>query len=89
MSDEAKPHDCKDACDWDRMQQIASLVDEELPDGWGFALMAFPLNKPGWVNYVGNGKRTDIIRCIRALRAFIKRSEVHGTDESFFKHHKK
>ncbi len=86
MSDEAKPHDGKDAYTRDRMQKIGRLIDEELPDGWGFCLMAFPFNEPGRTNYISNGKRSDVIR---SLRAFIKRSNVHGTDESFYKHHKR
>jgi hypothetical protein len=50
----------------DRMQKIARLVDEEIPQGWGFAVLVFPFaEREGRVNYVSNGKRDDVIKIVR------------------------
>jgi len=52
------------------MQKIARLVDEELPQGWGFFVMAFPFeDAEGRMNYVSNAKRTDILKLMLAFAA--------------------
>lgn len=38
----------------------------------GFALLVFPLNQPGRMNYVSNGHRSDMIV---ALKEFLARNE--------------
>ena len=57
----AAPEGGKDAWTRDQMQKIAHLVNEELPDGWGFFVMAFPFNDgQGRMNYVSNAQREDV-----------------------------
>lgn len=57
----AAPDGVKDQNTREVMQKIGHLVNEELPDGWGFFVMAFPFeNNQGRMNYVSNGRREDI-----------------------------
>jgi len=74
------PEGGKDAYTRDRMQKIARLVDEEIPQGWGFFVMAFPFGEkaPGRMNYVSNAKREDILKL---MEEFIKKSNRSGTLE--------
>jgi hypothetical protein len=66
MSNEAKPEGGRDAYTRDRLQKIARMIDEELPQGWGFFLMAYPFNDAeGRMNYVSNGNRDDIKRLMQ------------------------
>lgn len=87
MSDEAKPEGGKDAYTRDRLQMIAHMIDDQLPDGWGFALLVFPLDgAPGRTNYIGHGQRPGIIN---AMKEWIARAEKAATDAELFKHHKR
>lgn len=73
------PEDGKDAFTRDAMQKIARLIDEELPDGWGFFLMAYPFGEAkGRMNYVANGKRDDVIKL---MKEFIEKNEKVKTLE--------
>jgi hypothetical protein len=70
MSQEAKPEGGKDAFTRDRMQKIAHLVNEELPAGWGFFVMAFPFNDaPGRMNFVSNAERDHIYELMKEFIA--------------------
>lgn len=56
----------KDANTRDQLQKIAHLVDEELPDGWGFVLFAFPFGEnEGRLNYVAKAPREDAVKLIK------------------------
>lgn len=60
------PEGGRDTFTRERMQQIARMIDEELPQGWGFFLMAFPFNhEPGRMNYVSNAKRETVHELMR------------------------
>lgn len=66
MSIEAQPEGGKDAFTREQMQKIGRLIDEELPQGWGFFLMAFPFNDaPGRMNYIANGRREDVVKLMQ------------------------
>jgi len=63
----------KDTYTRERMQKIAHLVDEELPVGWSFIVMAAPFNPAdGRMNYVANGNREDVIKL---LKNFLRHAE--------------
>lgn len=47
-----------------RMQELAKLVDKQLPVGWGFALLCFSFGKDGRMNYVANANRVDVVRAM-------------------------
>lgn len=83
MIDEAKPEGGSDAYTRDRLQELARLIDEELPHKWGFFLMAFPFeDQPGRMNFVSNAKREDTIKL---MKEFIAKSENKA---NLFQHHK-
>jgi hypothetical protein len=69
---EAQPENPRDENARANMQKIGHLVDEEIPTGWGFVVMAFPLgDQAGRLNYVSNGKREDVEVM---LKRFLKRA---------------
>jgi hypothetical protein len=51
------------------LQAIARTVDDQLPFGWGFIVLAFPFTEGGRMNYVSNAERADVVR---ALYEFIE-----------------
>lgn len=55
------------------LRKLGMMVDNELPQGWGFFLMAFPLgDRQGRCNYTSNGDRRDVLK---VMKNFIARSE--------------
>lgn len=65
MSD-VSPEGTKDRYTRERLQHIARLIDDELPMGWGFVLLAFPFQAlEGRLNYVSSGRREDIRRIVK------------------------
>jgi hypothetical protein len=80
MPTEAQPEGGRD--DWvrDQMQKIASLVDEEIPQGWGFAVFVFPLDgRQGRTNYVSSGRREDILIMLRKFLERHERQDILGS----------
>lgn len=63
-----------------RLPEIARSVEPQLPPGWGFCLLTFPLDdREGTWNYISNSKRHDIIK---AMKEFIAKSQQSfGTHE--------
>ena len=61
-----------------RMQNIARKVDEELPDNFGFVVLAFKFNEKGEMIYVSNANREDVVK---AMKEFIEKTENnYGND---------
>jgi hypothetical protein len=74
MKPEVPPETAQDDNTRVAMQKIARLVDEQLPDKWGFVVLAFPFNStPGRMNYVANAKREDIVR---SMREWLRKTEA-------------
>jgi hypothetical protein len=44
------------------LQALARHVDNQLPFGWGFIVLAFPFGSDGRMNYVSNADRVDVVR---------------------------
>lgn len=79
MANSVPPEGGKDAYTRDRLQQIGRMVDELLPDKWGFFLMAFPFeDADGRMNYISNAQREDILKL---MKEFIEKSERTPTLE--------
>jgi hypothetical protein len=56
------------------LQAIAHFVDKQIPFGWGFVILAFPLGTAeGRMNYVSNADRPDVVR---AMYEFIEASKA-------------
>lgn len=61
-----------------RMQSIARKVDEELPDNFGFIVLAFKFNEKGEMIYVSNANREDVVK---SMKEFIEKTEKnYGND---------
>ncbi len=61
-----------------RMQIIAKKVKEELPDGFGFVVLAFKFNEKGEMIYVSNANREDVVK---SMEEFIEKTEnSYGND---------
>ena len=54
--------------DTERMRQVAKAVDDRLPDGFGFIVMAFPfegIQDEPRLSYVSNANRSDVIKAVK------------------------
>jgi hypothetical protein len=61
-----------------QMEAIGSAIDDLLPEGWGFALLMFPLgDRAGRMNYMSSANREDMIA---ALKELIANFEGRGFD---------
>jgi len=46
-------------------QQVARLIDERLPPGFGFALLVFSFGEHGYLTHVSNAQREDLVKVLR------------------------
>jgi hypothetical protein len=46
----------------ERLQGLAQYVEDQLPEKWGFVVLAFPFGHGGRMNYVTNADRPDVVR---------------------------
>lgn len=77
MSDQpikpAEPEGNRDANTRETLQAIGRVIDEALPQGWGFFLMSFPFNDAeGRMNYIANSQREDVIKL---MHEFIQKED--------------
>ena len=79
MSNEAPPENVRDENVREKMQQVARMVDEEIPANWGFIVMVFPLgDQSGRLNYVTNGKREDVLAMLTRFIEEARHQEKWG-----------
>jgi hypothetical protein len=55
-----------------KMKTIAGKVHEELPDGFGFVVLAFNFGEGGELMYVSNANREDVVK---TMKEFIKKTK--------------
>lgn len=67
------PLEKEDALVKANMQKLAKLVNEQLPVGWGFVVLAFSFGADGRMNYVANANRQDVVR---AMYEFIEATKA-------------
>ena len=61
-----------------KMQEIARKVKEELPEGFGFVVLAFKFNEKGQMIYTSNANREDVVE---AMKEFIEKTKNnYGND---------
>ena len=46
-------------------QSTAQLIGAALPPGYGFALLVFSFDKGGYLTYVSNAQRADLVKTLR------------------------
>jgi hypothetical protein len=56
----------------ERMNEIARLIDGALPRGFGFVLLVFKFGRAGFMNYISNTERADVVR---AMKEFVAKEE--------------
>lgn len=62
----------------EKMKNIARKVDEDLPQGFGFIVLAFRFNAEGEMIYVSNANREGVVQ---AMKEFIEKTENnYGND---------
>ena len=62
----------------EKLQDIGKMIKNELPEGFGFALLSFYFNAEGQLMYVSNAKREDVVK---AMEEFIEKTkENYGND---------
>lgn len=61
-----------------RMQNIARKVKEELPDDFGFVVLAFKFNEKGEMIYVSNANREDVVKAMEEFAQKTKNN--YGND---------
>ena len=61
-----------------KMQGIAKKVQDELPEGFGFVVLAFKFNEKGQMLYVSNANREDVVT---SMQEFIEKTQrTYGND---------
>ena len=50
-----------------KMQSIARVVGNMVPTGWGFAVLCFSFGENGFINWVSNAQRADMVKALREL----------------------
>jgi hypothetical protein len=65
-----------------KMQGIAGTVQKMVPQGWGFAVLCFSFGENGFMNYVSNAERQDMIKALRECADQIEnnRDSFHHTE---------
>lgn len=67
----------------ENLQKIAKYTEENLPEGMGFAILAFDFNEKGRMLYVSNANRDDIVKAMdefkeKTKQDFGKHKDVGG-----------
>lgn len=68
------------------MQRVAEAVDAELPDGYGFIVLAFPFTgtggpEDGVCRYASNARREDAVNAVKEWLI------TNGADDDWIRHH--
>lgn len=61
-----------------KLQGIAKKVAAELPEGFGFVVLAFKFNEKGQLMYVSNADRADVVKAMEEW--IIKTAKNYGND---------
>ena len=64
-----------------KMQGIAAAVKALVPEGWGFAVLCFSYGENGFMNWVSNAQRDDMIKALREMADKLEndRRDFHRT----------
>ena len=49
------------------MQSLARVVGNMTPQGWGFAVLCFSFGENGFMNWVSNAERQDMIKALKEM----------------------
>jgi hypothetical protein len=48
-----------------RLRTLAGMIEDELPDGWGFGLMLFTFGEGGVMFWISNAQRADMVKTMK------------------------
>lgn len=68
-------YEVKDDTKQRALRTVATLVDEHVPDGMGFAVFMFDFGPDGAMFYMSSAERADVVL---ALKEWIAREEAKG-----------
>jgi len=61
-------------------REVGEGIAKALPPGVGFTLILFTFGTGGWINYISNAQREDMIRALRGLLFEIE-TDVPGSEK--------
>ena len=61
-----------------KLQGIAKKVEADLPEDFGFVVLAFKFNEEGQLMYVSNANRADVVKAMEEW--IIKTKKNYGND---------
>ena len=50
-----------------KMKDLADAVKANVPQGWGYAVLCYSFGENGFMNYVSNGRREDMVKALKEL----------------------
>lgn len=53
------------------MRQLAAVIKDQLPEGWGFNLFLFQFGENGALFYISDAERSDVIN---AMKEYVRRN---------------
>ncbi len=59
-------------------REIGKLIGSRVPAGVGFALLLFNMGESGWMNYISNARREDMVKAMRELLFKIEGEDLTG-----------
>ena len=45
--------------------EIGRIIGDQMPKGWGFALLVFSFGEDGFMNWISNTRRADMVKALR------------------------
>lgn len=61
------------------MRDIGTIINNQMPDGWGFTLMLFEFGENGSMFYISKSERSDMIK---VMKEFIARQDIEQQKET-------
>jgi hypothetical protein len=57
---------------------VGTTIHRTMPDGVGYALLVFGMGEEGWITYMSNAERVDMIKAMRELIGKMEREMFSG-----------
>lgn len=64
----------------EKAEELAKIIDNNLPTDMGFCLLVFPFNKQGKMQYISNGNRQDVANAMLEWLCKVNNDGKFGKD---------
>jgi hypothetical protein len=64
----------------EKLRELAKHIDDQLPENFGFVLLAFPFGTEGILEYIANCRRLDAVQVMREFIAMTN-ERIFGTNQ--------